>query len=104
MDFMKDYPFITIALCIVLFFGGYKIYSINENKENYERAIALEDNYDIYYDGKMVSGNDKEDFSIAALGDSSNVSIEINDAKKEIYVNKIQKRDASFHPMPIFIH
>lgn len=104
MSFIKDYPFITIALCLILFFEGYKIYSINENKENYNRALALEDDYNIYYDGKMVSRDGKKDFSIAALGDSSDISIEINDAKKEIYVNKIQRRNTSFHPMPIFIH
>lgn len=103
MDSIKDYALIWFALCLVLLFGGFKIYAINENEENYNRAIVLEDKYDIYYDGEKLTEEKKENFSIAALGDHSKINVEIDDSKMEIYINKKLRRNRSIFPMPIFM-
>lgn len=59
-DVIRDYWPALLALCFVLFFGVNTLIKINKNDKDYNRAIALEDEYNIYYDGELLDEERKE--------------------------------------------
>lgn len=103
---LGDFKDIVKAVAVSIFVIVIMVISFNfitnyENNKNFEKAVTLEDSYDVYYNGTLVKGDDIESkFKISALK-KENVSVEIKEDVQEIYITDVPKEDPFFYHITV---
>ena len=104
-DFKDIVKAVAVSIfVIVIIFISFNFITNYENNKNFEKAVTLEDSYDVYYNGTLVKGDDMESkFKISALK-KENVSVKIKEDVQEIYITDVPKEDPFFITSPFVLH